>query len=121
MTMIFFVLSTSFLKGVVSMIFHSVFFTLHDPSHESKSKLIKSCHEYLPRHSGITFFAVGELCEDLRREVNDLEFHVALNIGFSSLQAHDDYQVSQDHKTFIEQNKPAWKKVRVFDSVIQGK
>ncbi|MFM7539382.1 MAG: Dabb family protein [Planctomycetota bacterium] len=103
------------------MIFHNVFFTLHDPSQENKSNLIKSCYEYLPRHAGITFFTVGELCEDLRREVNDLEFHVALNIGFSDLQAHDAYQESKDHKIFIEQNKFGWKKVRVFDSVTHGK
>lgn len=100
------------------MIVHNVFFTLNDPSFENISTLISSCNQWLPKHDGILFFAAGSLCKELNRDVNDFDFHVALNIVFSNLCSHDAYQVSANHKTFIEQNKESWKKVRVFDSVV---
>ena len=99
------------------MIVHNVYFTLTDPSNENISALISSCNQWLPKHDGILFYSAGSLCQQLNREVNDLDFHVALNIVFSDLSAHDAYQVSANHKTFIELNKSGWKKVRVFDSV----
>ena len=99
------------------MIVHNVFFTLNDPTPENISVLISACHKWLPNHDGIIFYAAGSLCHELRREVNDLDYHVALHIIFSDMSAHDAYQVSSNHKAFIELNKAGWMKVRVFDSV----
>jgi hypothetical protein len=36
---------------------------------------------------------------------------------FRSLADHDAYQQHPKHLQFIDENKPTWKKVRVFDSV----
>lgn len=99
------------------MIVHNVYFTLTDPTFENISSLVSSCNQWLPKHDGIIFYSAGTLCNELTREVNDLDFHVALSIVFSNLAAHDAYQVSASHKIFIEQNKTGWKKVRVFDSI----
>lgn len=100
------------------MIVHNVYFTLHEPSAELVKALVLECQKWLPGHEGIRFFAAGTLCPDLRREVNDLDYHVALHIVFSDMSAHDAYQVSDSHKAFIERNKSGWKKVRVFDSTV---
>jgi hypothetical protein len=102
------------------MIAHNVYFTLNEPTPANIAELVAACHKWLPRHEGLVFYAAGDLCQDLRREVNDLEFHVGLHVVFSDMAAHDAYQISSDHKAFIEHNKAGWKKIRVFDSVVTG-
>jgi hypothetical protein len=98
------------------MIGHMVYFTLHDNSDAAKKKLIDACQTYLKDHPGTVLFAAGTLVADLDREVNDRGFDVALQMVFESRKAHDEYQVHPRHKQFIEENKPNWKQVRVFDA-----
>ncbi len=95
---------------------HDVYFTLDDDSPKAQEQLVAACHKYLKDHPGVVFFAAGRLNPDLAREVNDRAFHVALHVVFEDRAAHDAYQIASDHKTFIEENKHNWKKVRVFDS-----
>jgi hypothetical protein len=100
----------------VPLLCHDVFFTLNDASPKAQEQLVAACHRYLKDHPGVVFFAAGTLNPDLTREVNDRAFHVALHVVFEDKAAHDAYQVAADHKKFIEENKPNWKQVRVFDS-----
>ncbi len=95
---------------------HDVYFTLNDDSPQAQQQLVAACHRYLKDHPGVVFFAAGTLNPDLAREVNDRAFHVALHVVFEDRAAQDAYQVAADHKKFIEENKPNWKQVRVFDS-----
>jgi hypothetical protein len=73
---------------------HMVYFTLHDASPVKVQELLSACHKYLDGHPGT----------------------VVLNIVFESRQAHDEYQTQPRHLQFIEEQKPNWKQVRVFDS-----
>lgn len=98
------------------MIAHMVYFTLKDNSAEAMEKLLASCRNFLTDHPGTKFFAVGTRTPDLTRDVNDQEFHVGLHVIFESRAAHDAYQVSPRHVQFIQENKPTWAKVRVFDA-----
>lgn len=98
------------------MLAHSVFFSLHDPSRDSIAALVAACREYLDGHPGVVFFGVGTLNPDLDRPVNDRAFDVALHVVFESKAAHDAYQVAPRHLRFIEENKPSWKQVRIFDA-----
>ena len=77
-----------------------------------------ACKKYLSKHDGEVYFAAGTLAKDLKREVNDLDFDVALNIVFQERAAHDKYQDNPRHIQFINENKSNWKKVRVFDSMV---
>jgi hypothetical protein len=61
-------------------------------------------------------FSAGTLNDELARPVNDRAFDVALHVVFESKAAHDAYQQDPRHLQFIEENKPNWKQVRVFDS-----
>ncbi len=97
---------------------HNVFFSLHDRSATARHRLLDACHKYLAPHPGIVFFACGVLADELRREVNDRDFDVALHIVFTDQAAHDRYQETPDHLQFIAENKANWKKVRVFDSSV---
>jgi hypothetical protein len=105
--------------GKGSMIVHNVYFSLKDNSAAAKDKLVAACKKYLTKHPGEVFFAAGTLAEELNRPVNDRDFDVALHIVFQDRKAHDQYQDAPRHNQFIDENKENWKKVRVFDSVVQ--
>ena len=99
---------------------HMVFFTLADDTATNRKQLVQACHEYLTGHEGTTHFSAGTVAEDLQREVNDRDFHVALHLVFASKKAHDKYQTHPRHLKFIEKNKHLWKTVRVFDSYVDS-
>ena len=102
-----------------NMLSHDVYFSLKDNSPEAKRKLVAACKKYLSGHQGEVFFAAGTLAESLKREVNDVQFDVALHIVFKDMASHDKYQEAKRHQQFIDQNKDNWNKVRVFDSIVE--
>ena len=102
-----------------SLLAHNVFFTLHDRSDAARDRMIRACRTHLAPHAGVVFFACGGLAADLRREVNDIGFDVALHVVFADRAAHDAYQTTPAHLRFIAENKDNWKQVRVFDSVVE--
>jgi hypothetical protein len=106
-------------QGKGPLLSHDVYFTLNQSTPEARKKLVEACKKYLSQHSGEVFFATGTLVEDLKREVNDRDFDVALHIVFQDRASHDKYQDAPRHKQFIEENQASWKKVRVFDSMVE--
>lgn len=96
---------------------HNVFFALKERTPAGRQKLVDACKKYLEKHDGVVYFAAGVLAEDLKREVNDLDWDVGLHLVFDSQASHDKYQVAPLHEQFIKENKDTWKKVRVFDSL----
>jgi stress responsive alpha/beta barrel protein len=100
------------------MLGHMVYFTLKDRSDQAVEKLVAACKKYLTGHPGTVFFAAGTLVPDLNRPVNQTDFDVALQVVFDSREAHDAYQKHPRHLQFIEENKPNWDRVRVFDADI---
>ena len=101
-----------------SRLAHMVFFTLKERTAEATDKLVAACRKYLNVQPGILFFAAGPLCKELNREVNDMDFDVALHLVFVDKAAHDAYQDDPTHHQFIKENKETWAKVRVFDSTV---
>jgi hypothetical protein len=102
------------------MLAHNVYFSLKDASPAARQRLIAACQKYLSGHPGTVFFAVGGRAEALARDVNDRDFDVALHVIFTDQEAHDRYQAAPLHHQFIAENKDTWKKVRVFDSLVEG-
>ncbi len=102
------------------MLSHDVYFTLKDGSEASRKKLVEACKKYLSKHPGVVFFACGTLNPDLKRPVNDRAFDVALHVVFTDKASHDLYQQAASHQKFIDENKPSWKSVRVFDSDVEN-
>jgi hypothetical protein len=99
-----------------SLLAHMVYFTLKDPSPTGVERQLAACRKYLTDHDGVLFFGLGTRTPDLAREVNDRTFHVGLHVVFKNRAAHDAYQVHPRHVQFIEENKPHWAGVRVFDA-----
>ena len=98
---------------------HDVYFSLNDASAAARSELVAACRKYLTDHEGMLAFSVGVLAADLARPVNDRDFDIALHITFASRAAHDRYQEHPRHKQFIAEQQKNWKKVRVFDSLVE--
>jgi len=101
------------------MLAHNVYFLLKDNSTTAKEKLQAACRKYLTGHAGTIFFACGTLAQELRREVNDRDFDVTLHVIFQDQASHDQYQAAARHQQFIADNKENWKRVRVFDSIVE--
>jgi hypothetical protein len=101
----------------VQLLIHNVYFSLIDRSEAARQRLLDACRRYLAGHPGIVFFACGELCAALARDVNDRDWDVGLHIAFRDRAAHDFYQETEAHLAFIAENRDNWAKVRVFDSL----
>ena len=97
-------------------VMHNVFFALKDKSPASVKKLLDACHQYLTGQKGIVSFAFGAIAPDLARAVNVLDRDVGAHILFADKAAHDAYQDDALHHQFVNENKPGWATVRVFDS-----
>ena len=95
---------------------HMVYFKLKDATPEAKLKLVAACDQYLEPRAGVLYYSAGVRGEDFKRDVNDLDFDVALHLVFKDKASHDDYAVHPEHLKFIEEHKANWTKVRVFDS-----
>jgi hypothetical protein len=102
-------------NGSKPMVAHSVYFSLNDRSEAAVQSMLAACRKYLTGHKGTLFFACGTPNQQLTRPVNDRDFDVALHIVFDSKEAHDAYQDAPIHQRFINENKPNWRAVRVFD------
>jgi hypothetical protein len=102
------------------MLAHDVYFTLTDASAAAKQQLVDACRKYLSGHPGSVWFSVGLRAPEFTRDVNNLEFDVALHVVFTDKAAHDRYQQAERHMQFIQESKPNWKKVQVFDSYVEA-
>ena len=98
---------------------HDVYFSLKDDSPQAKEKLIVSCKKYLTDHPGTVRFAVGPIADEMKRDVNDRDFDVALHLVFKNKAAYDQYEKSERHLKFKEEAQDNRKKVRVFDSYLE--
>jgi hypothetical protein len=103
-------------KKASPLFVHGVYFRLKDQSERAKQKLTAACKKYLCGHPGTVFSAAGVRAEECVRQVNDRDFDVAWTIVFEDAAAHDAYQKSERHLTFVAENQADWEQVRVFDS-----
>lgn len=97
---------------------HMVFFELKDHAKVSREKFIASCEKYLAKHEGTAYFSIGARAEDVEEPVSVKDFDVALHVVFANKQARDKYLESPRHHQFVEENRTAFGKVRVFDSYL---
>lgn len=108
-------------KKEEKMLAHMVYFALQEDSPEMRQAVVDSCHKYLSGHDGTVFYAAGVIGEEFDREVNARDYDVALTLVFTGKDAHDAYQVSQRHLDFIEENRPRFQTVKVYDSYVTKK
>jgi hypothetical protein len=95
---------------------HMVFFELKDKTPEAKKKLVDACYKYLKHHDGVLYFSAGPRAEDQKEPVSATDWDVALHIVFKDTAALKKYIGHPDHVKFVDENKAAWKGVKVYDS-----
>jgi len=100
---------------------HMVYFKLKDGSAKATADLVSICNKYLSGHDGTIYYSAGVLAQDLKREVNDRDFEVALHLVFKDRASYDKYAVHPRHEEFIKVGKDNWAKVRVFDAYVTAK
>ena len=89
---------------------HIVFFTLAESNDANRSRLIEGCKQYLDKHEGLNYFAIG---------VNAPEYDRDVHLIFATAADQDTYQTHPRHLEFLGKCKSLWKKVRVFDSTLK--
>ena len=98
---------------------HAVYFTLKDASGATVENLIEDCYTYLKDHPGVTYFSAGRRVPEHNRDVNVTDFHVGFQVVFTNKSFHDQYQVSKEHKIFLDRNKDNWAQVRIYDTYVR--
>ena len=83
---------------------HSTYFKLKDGSPpDAGESYMDACREYLSTSDGMMSFWVGGRAEDMRRDVNDLKFDVAMHQVFQNKDAFDRYNDRDPrHEKFVE-------------------
>jgi Stress responsive A/B Barrel Domain len=101
---------------------HMVFFALKDHSKQSRDQFLESCEKYLSNHEGVVYFSVGSIAEDpdVQEPVSVKDFDVALHVVFENKQSKAKYLESDRHKKFVDENRPSFAGVRVFDSFLKN-
>jgi hypothetical protein len=100
------------------MYVHSVYFTYKPQISEDEiDVLIADVYELLAHIPVVRKIDAGRRDPDAEREVNLKDFHVGLTVYFDDRQSHDEYQLHDNHKTFITRHKDNWASVRVFDFI----
>ena len=94
---------------------HVVIFWTDPAIKDAPDQLIAGAERYLKGVAGVTFFHVGKMVAS-HRPVVDQTYQVALNVGFPSKEAQDNYQTHPLHLEFVEKVfKPLCQKVVVYD------
>ena len=97
------------------MFSHVVIFWTDPAQPNAVDELIAGTNRYLKDIPGLLQFHVGKMAGS-HRPVVDQSYQVAMNTGFASKQAQDDYQVHPQHLAFVEQVfKKVCTKVVVYD------
>lgn len=98
---------------------HMVFFQLLDLSDPGLELFMDYCVKYLSNHEGMVHFSLGLRAVDIKRDVSDASFDVAMHMIFENRAAFDAYAVSQPHEDFITKTAGMSTGRRVLDSYIE--
>lgn len=101
------------------MIQHTVFFDLRpELTAEQRAEFERGLRS-LGGIPSLRRFELGRIAATPERPVVDRAFTWALYTWFNTLADHDAYQAHPLHRAFLEQCRPFWSRVRVFDVELQ--
>jgi len=112
--------STAPQGGEVELVCHTVYFTLKEPTRANIDQFVASCRKHSSKHEGAIFFACGERAEGPAGPFKDKDFHVSQTIIFRGRESVEAYMKSDARQRFVDECKPLWSKVRVFESNLRG-
>jgi hypothetical protein len=98
---------------------HDVFITLKDDSADACEGLARDCRDALSEIPTVLALDAGTRASAQGRDVNDIEFDVALHVIFKDAEGLEQYLVHPAHTQFVERMMPNVDAVRVFDSWVR--
>lgn len=97
---------------------HLVYFYLPENAcPESARQLAEAARKYLTHIPDVLRLEIG-FPANTPRDVVDNTYGVALLVEFADREAHDRYQDHPDHLRFIQECRPLWATVRVYDTLL---
>ena len=98
-----------------AMFIHTVYFWLTDDAGPiAREQHINDCRNLLGKIPTIRHCWAG-VPAMTPRDVVDNTYAVGLTTVFDDAKGHDEYQIHELHKQFIDRNKKNWKRVQVYD------
>jgi hypothetical protein len=98
------------------MLVHSVFFWLKKDSSKSDLLAFRQGLETLTKITSAEAVYVGTPAATAPRPVVDASYDFALTVLLKDVDAHDAYQADPIHLSFVEQFKPKWERVQIYDA-----
>ncbi len=97
------------------MFVHVVLFWMKPGATDAaRAQLAADCEAYLGKIPDVRQLWAGRPAMT-PREVVDNSYDVGLCVVLDDVAGHDEYQVHELHKQFIERNKANWKRVQIYD------
>lgn len=98
------------------MLVHHVLFWLKADTTDAQKDAFRKGLESLEKVETIRSFHVGTPAP-IERPVVDVTYTFSLAVSFDDLAGHDVYQVHPIHKAFLEEFRPFFEKVVIYDSI----
>ena len=97
---------------------HMVFFWLKNPENQNDRQAFeKALEKFIATNAQVASFHIGKPAAT-DRPVIDNTYTYSLVVTFLDIETHDIYQTDPTHLLFIEEAKSLWKKVSIYDSVM---
>ena len=97
------------------MLIHTVLFWLHKDLSSSERENFKAALNSLKDIPSAAAVYVGSPSSTPARPVIDASYDFCLTVLLEDMAAHDAYQQSPLHQTFLE-NKELWERVQIYDA-----
>ena len=97
------------------MLVHSVFFWLREDLTEDELIAFKAGVDTLATIETAVAVYIGTPAATEKRPVVDDSYDIGLTVVAEDVAAHDAYQIDPIHLAFIDQFKPFWVKVKIYD------
>ncbi len=101
-------------KPVKANFLHIVFIWLKNPEQDLQ-KVLASTEEFVKKVPSVKSYHIGTPAST-NRPIVDNSYSFCLTVGFDDLEGHDLYQTHAAHVQYVENTKPLWNKVLVYDS-----
>lgn len=96
-------------------LFHSLYFSLTDPSAERIAEFTEICKQHLCAHPGIRQFSTGVLT-DIKRDVSIRNFNLGVDLIFDSRMAYEQYLRRPGYESFFPATRKMIKNTYIFDA-----
>jgi hypothetical protein len=104
-------------KKIKGDFIHMVFFWLKNPEIENeKLTFEKALDKFIDSNTQVLIAHIGQPAAT-NRPVIDNSYTYSLVVTFPNIETHDAYQIDPTHIAFIEEAKPLWRKVIIYDSL----